>query len=35
MRKPLTAWQKIRDDGKDFPPRVIELRRPPKGRKRQ
>jgi hypothetical protein len=30
MSKPVTAWERIRDNGKDFPPRVIVLRRPQK-----
>jgi hypothetical protein len=27
MPRPLTAWEKIKDNGKDFPPRVVVLRR--------
>lgn len=27
VKKPLTAWQQIKDNGKDFPPRVVVLRR--------
>lgn len=29
-KRPLTAWQQIKDNGKDFPPRVVVLRRPVK-----
>jgi hypothetical protein len=30
--RPLTAWQKIKDNGKDFPPRAVVLRAKPKGK---
>lgn len=29
-KRPLTAWEKIKNSGKDFPPRIIELKRPGK-----